>query len=51
MAYNAKEIRLVYKSKYNLKCKNQVIVLMTTDGKKWHYLAVKKISSLLRRIT
>ena len=23
---------------------------MTTDGKKWHYLAVKKLSSLLRRI-
>ena len=29
-----------YKSKYNLE--NQVILLMITDGKKWHYLAVKK---------
>ena len=48
--YNTKEIRLAYKSKYNLKHKNQVILLMITDGKKWHYLAVKKLSSLLRRI-
>ena len=24
---------------------------MITDGKKWHYLAVKKLSALLRRIT
>ena len=23
---------------------------MITDGKKWHYLAVKKLSTLLRRI-
>ena len=51
MPYNAKEIRLAYKSKYNLKRKNQVILLMITDGKKWHYLAVKKLSSLLRGIT
>ena len=32
-----------YKSKYNLKRKNQVVLLILTDGKKkWHYLAVKK---------
>ena len=24
---------------------------MITDGKKWHYLAVKKLSALLRGIT
>ena len=24
---------------------------MITDGKKWHYLAVKKLPALLRRIT
>ena len=24
---------------------------MISDGKKWHYLAVKKLSALLRRIT
>ena len=36
------EIRHAYKSKYNLEHENQVIILMITDGKKWHYLAVKK---------
>ena len=39
--YNTKEIRHAYKSKYNLEHENQVILLMITDGKKWHYLAVK----------
>ena len=28
-----------YKSKYNLKRENQVILLMITDGEKWHNLA------------
>ena len=46
-----KEIRLAYKSKYNNKRKNQVISLMITDGKKWHYLAVKRLSALFRGIT
>ena len=41
--YNTEEIRAAYKSKYNNKRKNQVILLIITDGKKWHYLAVKKI--------
>ena len=50
MPYNAKEIRHAYKSKYNLKRKNQVILLIITDCKKWHYLAVKSFSALLRRI-
>ena len=49
--YNTKEIRCAYKSKYYLNCKNQVILLMITDGRKWHYLAVKKLHALLRRIT
>ena len=49
--YNNKEIRHAYKSKYNLKRENQIILLMITDGKKWHYLAVKSLSALLRRIT
>ena len=39
--YNTEEIRHAYKSKYKLKYENQVILLMITDGKKWHYLAVK----------
>ena len=41
MYYNTKEIRYSYKSKHNLKCENQVILLMITYGKKWHYIAVK----------
>ena len=48
---NTKKIRHGYKSKYNLKCENQVILLMITDGTKWHYLAVKTLSGLLRGIT
>ena len=40
-----------YKSKYDLNRENQVILLMITDGEKWHYLAVKKLSALLRVIT
>ena len=31
--------------------KIQVILLMITFGEKWHYLAVKKLSALLRGIT
>ena len=34
----------------NKKRKNQVILLMITDGKKWHYLAVKGLPTLLRGI-
>ena len=38
---NTEEIRHAYKSKHNLKSKNQVIFLMIRDGEKWCYLAVK----------
>ena len=31
------------KSKYNRKLKNQVVLLMITDGKKLHYLALKSV--------
>ena len=51
MPYNTEKIRLAYKSKHNFKRENQVILLMITDGKKWHYLAVKSLSALLRGIT
>ena len=51
MPYNTKEIRYACKSKYNLNRENQVILLMITDGEKWHYLAVKSLSALLRRMT
>ena len=49
--YNTKQIRPAYISKYNHKGDNQVILLMITDNKKWHYLSVKSISKLLRGIT
>ena len=49
--YNTEEIRLVFKSKYDFKHENQVIVLMITDAKKWHWFAVKSLSALLRGIT
>ena len=49
--HNTEKIRLAYKSKHNFKRENQVILLMITDGKKWHYLAVKSFSALLRGIT
>ena len=45
------EIRPVYISRYNHKRKNQVILLMITDGQKWHYLAVRSLPALLRGIT
>ena len=40
--YNTEEIARARISKCNSKRKNQVILLIITDGKKWHYLAVKK---------
>ena len=50
--HNKKEIRLAHISKYNHKRKNQVILLMITDdGEKWHYLAVRSLSALLRGIS
>ena len=39
--YGEKEINLGYKSKYNRKSENQVVLLMITDGEKWHYIALK----------
>ena len=50
VSYNTEEIRLAYKSKYNFKGENQVILLMITDGKKCHYFSVKSLSALFRRI-
>ena len=51
MPFNTKEIRHAYKSKHNLTRKNQAILLMITDDKKWDYLTVKKLFPLLRGIT
>ena len=49
--HNTKERRHAYKSKYNLNRESQVILLMITDGEKWHYLAVKSLFALFRGIT
>ena len=51
MPHNIEKIRHACKSKYNLNRENQVILLMITDGEKWHYLAVKSLSALFRGIT
>ena len=44
-----RKINIVYKSKYNNKCKKQIILLMIGDGKKYHYLAVTNLSALLHQ--
>ena len=49
--HNTKKIQVAYKSKQNLTCDKQVILLMITDGEKWHYLRVKNLPGLLRGIT
>ena len=49
--HNTKKIQLAYRSKYNLTHNKQIILLMITDGEKWHYLVVKNLSGLLRGIT
>ena len=41
--YGEKIINLAYKSKYNRERKNQVILLMVTDGEKSHYTALKSV--------
>ena len=50
--YNKKEIEPTYTSKYNCKRRKQVILLMITDDdNRWHYLAVKSLPALLRGTT
>ena len=49
--HNIKKIQLAHRSKNNLTCDKQVILLMITDGEKWHYLAVKNLPGLLKGIT
>ena len=49
--HNTGKIHLAHKSKYNLTRGKQVILLMITDGEKWHYIAVKSLSGLLRGVT
>ena len=49
--HNTRKIQVAYKSKQNLTCDKQVILLMITDGEKWHYLTVKNFSGLFRGTT
>ena len=48
---NSRKIQVAYKSNHNLTCDKQVILLMITDGEKWHYLTIKNLPGLLRGIT
>ena len=51
MTHKTGKIHLAYKSKHNLTREKQVILLTITDGEKWHYTAVKRLSGLLRGVT
>ena len=51
VSHNTEEIIYAHKSKHNLKRRNQVILLMIIHDEKWHYVAVKKLSALLRETT
>ena len=44
------KIHLAHKSKHDLTREKQVILLMVTDGEKWHYTAVTRLSGLLRGV-
>ena len=43
-------IYTVRRSRRNVKCKKQVNLLMTVDGKKRHYTTIKSISRLLSKL-
>ena len=43
--HNTKTINLAYKSKYNRKRENQVVLLMITDGEKWHYTVLGSVGT------
>ena len=50
--YNTKQIRSAYISKYNHERHDKVNLLMITNNdENWHYLAVKSLSRLFKRIT
>ena len=48
---NTKKIETAYKSRHNLTCDKQVILLMISNCENWHYLTVKNLPGLLRGIT
>ena len=49
--HNTKTISVTYRSEYDNKRTKQVILLMITNGKKYHYLAVTNLSALLQRMS
>ena len=49
--HNTKKIHVAYKSKHNLTCEKQVILLMISNGENWHYIVVKSLPGLPKRIT
>ena len=51
--FKEKEACSAYISKINANCERQTIILMIPNEEKegWHYLSVKKLGALLRRIT
>ena len=49
--HKTRKISLAYNSNHNLTREKQIILLMITDGEKWHYTAVTRLSGLLRGIT
>ena len=48
--HNTRKIHVAYKSKHNLTCDKQVILLMISNGENWRYLTVKNLPGLLREI-
>ena len=46
--HNTKKIQITYKSKHNLTCEKQVILLMISNDENWHYLVVKSLPGLLK---
>ena len=48
MQHNTKTISVAYRSEYSNKCRKQVILLMITNSKKYHYLAATNLSALLQ---
>ena len=49
--HNTKKIHVAYKSKHNSTREKQVILLMISNGENWHYIVVKSLLGLLKRIT
>ena len=41
--HNTKTINLAYKSKYNRKRENQVVLFMIANDEQWHYIALKSV--------